>query len=192
MTKIKFIQYYNTLDKSGVKNFKKFAEAAYFNKGRDFKEILRAVEKLKNRDLSSKEFVKILSGNLGISARTAWNRLHELMKIGERYIAVKNSEKNKMHFQNVILRHFLDNQAYNLFSQKYKANVKAFSKSKKELNSYHQFYEILQSGGFFNVYNNQFESYAKNLTDQITYHSVSYMINHYLHLTELLQRENTT
>ncbi len=192
MTKIKFIQYYQTLDKGALKDFKRFAGAVYFNNGRDFKDILTAVDGLKNKKLSSKEFVKSLSGALGISQRTAWNRLSELMKIAEKYIAVKGIEKNKIQFQNITARYYLDSRAYNLFNQKYKANIKAFNKSKKGMDSFHDFYEVLQSGGHYNVYNNQFESYAKSLTDQITYHSVSFMINHYLLLSELLQRENIT
>ena len=192
MTKIKFIQYYLTLNKGALKDFKKFVEAVYFNKGRNFKDILTAVERLKKKNLSSKQFIKSLSGTLGISQRTVWNRLHELMKIAERYTAIKGLEKNKIQFHNITARYYLDSRAYNLFNQKYKANIKAFNKSKKGMDSFHDFYEVLQSGGHYDVYNNQFESYAKSLTDQITYHSVSYMINHYLHLTELLQRENIT
>jgi hypothetical protein len=114
------------------------------------------------------------------------------MKIAERYVVVKGVEKNKIQFENIAGKYFLDNKAYNLFTQKYKANIKTFSKSRKGLDSFHHFYEVLQSGGHYTIYTNQFEEYAKNLTDQITYHSVSYMINHYLHLTELLQRENIT
>ena len=192
MAKIKFLQFYKTLNKKSARDFRKFTESNYFNLGRDFSYFIAETERLKNKELSSKEFIKSISGSLKLSQRTVWNRLHELMKIAERYIAITSLEKNKIQFDNLSGQYFLENQAYGLFNQKYKANIKAFNKSRKGLDSFQRFYEVLQTGGFFDIYNNQFESYAKNLSLQITYHSVSYMINHYLHLTELLQRENIT
>jgi hypothetical protein len=192
LAKIKFIQFYNTLGKKEIKDFKKFADANYFNKGRDFKKILSIIHKINHKNLNSGDFISLLSEELKISSRTIWNRLHELMNIAEKYIAIKEAEGETTRFDNITGRYYLNKASYNLFEQKYKANLKAYSKSKKGIETFYHFYEVLQSGGYYYIYSNQNEKYIKNLSDQVIYHSASFMINHYLHLTELLQLQNLT
>lgn len=191
MTKIKFLQFYQTLDKSGIKDFKKFSASQYYNRGRDFSAMLSGIDKLTDKfngsTLNSKEFITSLSNTLDLNTRTIWNRLHELMKIAEYYIALKSIEQNKLLFDNTAASYYLDKQSYNLFQQKYKANLNTFRKTKKGPESFYQYYEVLQKGGYYNIFNNQGEQYLKNLTEQVVYHTASYMINHYLHLTEMLQ-----
>lgn len=192
LAKIKFLQFYKTLDKAGAKDFRKFADSAYFSRGRDFKALLINIEKIKNKKLGSKEFISLLAEKLGIEQRTVWNRLHELMKIADSYITQNELKKDRVKSDNLAAEYYLDAKAYNLFEQLLKANVKTFSKSKKNHQSFHKFYEILHTRGHYYIYTSQNEKYAENVTEQAIYHNVSYMINHYLHLSEMLQLRNIT
>jgi hypothetical protein len=169
LAKIKFIQFYNTLGKKEIKDFKKFADANYFNKGRDFKKILSIIHKINHKNLNSGDFISLLSEELKISSRTIWNRLHELMNIAEKYIAIKEAEGETTRFDNITGRYYLNKASYNLFEQKYKANLKAYSKSKKGIETFYHFYEVLQSGGYYYIYSNQNEKYVKNLSDQVIF-----------------------
>jgi hypothetical protein len=192
MIKIKFLQFYNKLDKAELKEFRKFALSDYFSGGRDFKNFLSAVEKYSQKNLSSKEFISALSSSLGITQRTVWNRLHELMKTADIFAALKEIQRNRLKFSKITGGYYLNKNSYNLFEQKYKASIKTYRKSKKNVDSIYNFYEMLQSGGYYYIFTNRSDEYLENLNEQIIYHSAAYMINHYLHLTELLQTRNLT
>ncbi len=190
MIKIKFIQFYENLNKSEKKDFKKFVSSGYFNKGRDFTSFLAAVEKNLLKAGNAAGLIKFLSSELLYSSRSVWNRLHDLTSLADKYIAVKEINRNELLFSNLVSTYHINKFEYGLFTQKVNLSKKKFSKTKKGLDTNYYYYQLLQQLGNSYIFQNKNEPFIKNLTEQVIYHSASYIINHYLHLIELLQQGN--
>jgi hypothetical protein len=192
LAKIKFYKFYSSLEKSGRKEFKKFIASPYFNNGRDYSPIINEIEKKLTRELKTRDFVNSISENLKYSQRAVWNRLSELMKLSETYAAFKALEKRDDVLNNLVASYYLSGSQYELFEQKTAANLRNLNKSKIGLDSTYQFYELFQQQGYFYIFTNKLEPFVQNLNDRIIYHSASYIMNHYLHLTELLHQSRLT
>lgn len=192
MVKIKFFQFYSKLNNSQKKDFKKFISSGYFNKGRDFVPFLAAAEKMFHKVNSAAEMVKKLSTELGYTNRSIWNRMHELKTLADRYIAVNEINGNELLFSNLVAKFHINNSEYGLFTQKVNYAKKNFQKTKKGLDTNYYYYQLLQQLGYSYIYQNKTEPFIKNLTEQVIYHSASYITNHYLHLIELMQQGNLT
>lgn len=190
MIKIKFIQFYSNLNKSEKKDFKKFVLSGYFNKGRDFRDFLAAVEKNLTGAVNAADMIKLLSADLRYSSRSVWNRLHDLTSLADKYIVINEINRNELLFSNLVSTYHINKFEYGLFTQKVNLSKKKFSKSKKGLDTNYYYYQLLQQLGNSYIFQNINEPFIKNLTEQVIYHSSSFIINHYLHLIELLQQGN--
>lgn len=192
MIKIKFIQFYLNLDKQEKKDFKKFVSSGYFNKGRDFSSFLNAIETNRQKTSKTGDIIKLLSFELSYTRRTVWNRLHELTLLADQYIAIKEINRNELLFSNLVSTYHINRFEYGLFTQKVKQSRKKFGKTKKGLDTNYYYYQLLQQLGNSYIFQNKIEPFITNLTEQVIYHSASYIINHYLNLIELLQQGNLT
>lgn len=190
MTKIKFLEFYYSLDKKQAKSFKLFTGSAYFNKGRDFSGLIKAIDNQKRKYTNDKELVKTISISLKLKPRSIWNRLHELMSLADRYIAINELDKQPQLFTNLTLNYFLDGGSYSLFLKKINYGFKRSVNTKTGIDSNYYYYRFLHQLGSYYIFRNKHEEYRDNLTEQVIYHSASYIINHFLHLTELLQMSN--
>jgi hypothetical protein len=117
--------------------------------------------------------------------------MSELMKMGEYFIAVRHITENKIFFNNIVAGHYVENNLLNLYEKKNKSNNKIINTSRTGLKSLYYTYENKENEGFYSIYSNKNREYSRSLNSQIIYHSASYMIKHYLHLTELLQVSKT-
>ncbi|MCI0449564.1 MAG: hypothetical protein L0Y79_07240 [Chlorobi bacterium] len=189
MAKIKFINFYESLSKKQRAEFRRFACSPYFNKGRSYLPVIDSINRICGKELSSKEVIKILSGELNSKSRTLWNRLSELMKMSEYFILTKYFEEDKTLFNNIISSYYVSNSMFNLFVQKNKSNIKSFNNSKINLKTFYNIFENKENEGFYDIYTNRHREYIFSLKEQVIYHSASFIIKHYLHLTELLQQQ---
>lgn len=192
MIKIKFIQFYSNLNKPEKRDFKKFVSSGYFNKGRDYSVFLYAVEKNMQIAANTGEIIKLISTQTSFTRRTIWNRLHDLTSLADQYIAIKEINKNELLFSNLVSTYHINKFEYGLFTQKVNLSRKKFAKTKKKLDTNYYYYQLLQQLGNSYIFQNKTEPYVSNLTEQVIYHSAGYIINHYLHLIELLQQGNMT
>jgi len=190
MTKIKFIEFYYSLDKGQAKNFKLFACSPYFNKGRDFSAIFSIIDTKKKNYKSDKELITAICTGLKLKPRSIWNRLHELMSLADKYIAINELEKQPQLFTNLTLNYFLEGGSYSLFMKKFNYGIKRSAKTKTGIDTNYYYYRFLHQLGSYYIFRNKHDEYRENLTEQVIYHSASYIINHFLHLTELLQLSN--
>ena len=192
MIKIKFIQFYSNLNKQEKKDFKKFISSGYFNKGRDFSDFLHTFEINRLKALNTGDIVKMLSKELSYTSRSVWNRLHELTSLADQYIAIKEINRNELLFSNLVSTYHINKFEYGLFNQKVNQSRKKFGKTKRGLDTNYYYYQLLQLLGNSYIFQNKTEPFITNLTEQVIYHSASYIINHYLNLIELLQQGNLT
>ena len=192
MIKIKFIQFYSGLVKKDKKEFKKAVDSGFFNKGRNYLDFLDAVEKLLSRSSDSNELIKLLSEHLSLNSRSIWNRFAELNKIAEKYISIKEMENNLIEKNYQVSSYFINTSRYDLFLQKTKQTLKLFKRTEKGVESNYLYYRHLQQLGNYFIFQSKNEPFIANINEQVIYHSASYIINHYLHLTELLQQRNIT
>lgn len=192
MIKIKFIQFYSKLDKQKRKEFKKFVSSGYFNRGRDFTGFLRAAEDSLIVSATAAEMVKSLSKTLSINSRSVWNRLHELTLLADQFIVNIEISNNELLFNNLVCSYYINSHEYGIFSQKVNLSMKKFRKAKIGLETNYYYYQLLHQLGNSYIFQNKNEPFITNLTEQAIYHSASYIINHYLHLIELVQQGNFT
>ncbi|HMQ80502.1 MAG TPA: hypothetical protein PKE39_06645 [Ignavibacteria bacterium] len=192
MIKIKFIQFYTKLNKRDKREFKKFISSGFVNKGRDFSVFLGAIEKKTSLAANSAEMIKSLTEELSYTSRSVWNRLSELMTMAEQYIVFKETYRNELLFNNLVSLYLINNFEYDLFIQKVNHTSKKFGKTKKGQDSNYYYYQFLQQLGNYYIFQNKNEPFLTNLKEQVIYHNASYINNHYLHLTELLQQGNLT
>ena len=190
MIKIKFLQFYSGLSKNEKKDFGKFVSSAYYNKGRDFSAFLTAVEKNLPKAETAAEMISGLSQSLVCTNRSVWNRLHELKTLAERYIVDKELSRNELLSGNLVSSYYINRSEYGLFRQKVNSAQKKFRTTKKGIDSNYHYYQLILQLGNSYIYQNKTEPFIRNLTEQVVYHSASYIINHYIHLIELLQQGN--
>lgn len=192
MIKIKFLQFYSGLNKNEKKDFGKFVSSAYYNKGRDFSSFLNAVEKNLSKAGTAAEMISLLSQSLCCTNRSVWNRLHELKSLAERYIIDKEVSRNELLSVNLVSAYYISRSEYGLFTQKVNSSQKKFRTTKKGIDTNYHYYQLIQQLGYSYIYRNKTEPFIANLTERVVYHSASYIINHYIHLIELLQQGNLT
>lgn len=192
MIKIKFIQFYSGLNKKEKKEFAKFVSSGYYNNGRDFSVFLKEIDKSLPAAESAAEMVKLLSLSMNYSSRSVWNRFHELKSLAERYIADKEICRNVLLYNNLVSSYYINRSEFGLFTQKVNLTRLSFKKTKKGLDTNYYYYQLIQQLGYSYIYQNKTEPYTKNLTEQVVYHTASYIINHYLHLIELLRQGTLT
>ncbi|MBE2218116.1 MAG: hypothetical protein IAE90_07940 [Ignavibacteria bacterium] len=190
MIKIKFIQFYSGLNRKEKKEFRSFISSGYYNKGRDFSPILLEIEKSLPLAKSAAEMIGLLSRSLKYTSRSVWNRLHELKSLAERYIVDKEVSRNELLHSNLVSTYYINRSEYGLFTQKVNFAQKKFKTTKKGPDTNYYYYQLIQQLGNSYIYQSKTEPFIRNLTEQVVYHSASYIINHYLHLIELLQQGN--
>lgn len=192
MVKIKFIQFYSNLSTADKKDFRKFILSGYFNKGRDFSKFIAAIERYMHKATGTAQMIQLLSGKLAYSSRSIWNRLHELTSLADQFIAIREIKRNELLYSNLVSTYHINKFEYGLFTQKVNLSRKKFGKTKKGLDTNYYYYQLLQQLGNSYIFQNKTEPFINNLTEQVIYHSASYITNHYLHLIELLQQGSFT
>lgn len=192
MIKIKFIQFFLNLNEMEKKDFRKFVSSGYFNRGRDFSAFLLVFEKNREKASNARDLIKLISEDLSYTRRSVWNRFHELTSLADQFIAIKEINRNELLFSNLVSSYHINKFEYGLFNQKVNQSRKKFGKTKRGLDTNYYYYQLLQQLGNSYIFQNKTEPFITNLTEQVIYHSASYIINHYLNLIELLQQGNLT
>ncbi|HMS35257.1 MAG TPA: hypothetical protein PKC91_14330 [Ignavibacteria bacterium] len=105
-----FLKKYSSFTENEKVEFTKFANSGLFSRKRDYTEMLISIKPDSAAALKGKS----------ISNQTKWNRYSELNKIADKFLLLKNVERNKLQESVLLLDEYRRRNLNSSFNQKYK------------------------------------------------------------------------
>lgn len=190
----KFIEYFINFGKKEKKDFIKFASSTYFNNKRNLKPILKSIFKLNQVIVQDNNFNinTHLKKEFKISQRALWNRFSELTKIAESYLVLKNTQKNKLHRNSILIDEYLKRNLKNAVRLQINPVNNLIKKDKIDLDTYFDVHVIYRNISEYFIEQNNFSQSAVYYKLQSEYWLLHFLLILFKHLliTELQKKNN--
>lgn len=147
----RFTKIFKTFSETEIQEFKEFVSLSVYSKGRNYSEFL---------DKAGKYYSGNVTAENPVNERTHWNRLSELAVLAEKFLVLKNLDRNKFSAEMLLLDELSLRNISNLGIQKFNSLFKVASAKSASIVKANEMYGIISS------------SFAKDFSDlktELTY-----------------------
>ncbi|MBL8006800.1 MAG: hypothetical protein JNJ56_04670 [Ignavibacteria bacterium] len=132
----RFAEIFKTFSETEIEEFKEFVSLPVFSKGRNYSEFLDKTGKFYSGNVTSENQV---------NERTHWNRLSELTVLAEKFLILKNLDKNKFSADMLLLDELRERNISNFGIQKFNSFFKDASAKPASIVKANELYGICSS-----------------------------------------------
>lgn len=158
----------NSFSKNEWIEFQDFISSPFYVKSRDYSEFFILIKKLFTKDkhmldYSVEDIQEALKGKY--SKQTVHNRIYELNKLAEKYLMVKNQEKNHIHNYSCLYEEFIERNLFSNYNISYKNNKDKIQP--EDVNDFIPYAKIIQAEGFYQRHNSNFHETINQFSKQV-------------------------
>jgi hypothetical protein len=188
----KFISFYINLNKKEEKEFTKLALCGYFSPKRSYKNILTELKRIKSGSgRVSSNLTVDLKKNTKMNKRALWNRLSELNGIAEKFLIIKNTEKDPLLAKSLLMEELSlrkDTKALQLHENPVK---KMLAASMQDIDSLYRRHRLLQQLGELHTELDNYSIAAEYYLAQSDVSTIHYLTGSFKNLLDMeLQKRN--
>jgi hypothetical protein len=157
-------------------DFEDFISSPYYVKSRDYGELFVLIKKLFAKDKSMLDYSvddiqQLLKGKF--SKQTIHNRIYELNKLAEKFLIVKNQEKNPIENFACLFDELVERSLFSSYNISHKNNKDKIQPV--EVNDFIPYCRIIQAEGFYQRHNSNFPETIIQFSKQADYISAYFL-----------------